>query len=80
MSRSRLLLPLAMLVPSLALTLWIIGYPMVDLARMSVHHVNRFGQVGTFIGYLNFSQVLDDPLFWASFWRTVSGTCDWPLH
>jgi len=63
-----------MLVPSLALAIWIIGYPVADLMRMSVHAVNRFGQVGNFIGALNFSGLLADSLFWDSFWRTVVWT------
>jgi len=74
MSRPHLLLPFVMLVPSLALAIWIIGYPVADLMRMSVHAVNRFGRVGNFVGALNFSEVLTDPLFWASFWRTVVWT------
>ena len=74
MSRPHLLLPFLMLAPSLALVVWIIGYPVADLMRMSVHAVNRFGQVGNFVGALNFAGLLDDPLFWASFWRTVIWT------
>ena len=50
MSRPHLLLPFAMLVPSLALVIWIMGYPVADLMRMSVHAVNRFGQAGNFVG------------------------------
>ena len=74
MSRPHLLLPFAMLAPSLMLVIWIIGYPVADLMRMSVHAVNRFGQVGNFVGALNFSKVFADPLFWASFWHTVIWT------
>lgn len=74
MSRPHLLLPFVMLAPSLVLAIWIIGYPVVDLMRMSVHAVNRFGQVGSFVGALNFSELFADPLFWASFWRTVEWT------
>jgi multiple sugar transport system permease protein len=74
MPRSHLLLPLLMLVPSLALVIWIIGYPVADLMRMSVHAVSRFGQVGNFVGALNFTKLFSDPLFWASFWRTVVWT------
>lgn len=74
MSRPHLLLPFAMLVPSLALVIWIMGYPVVDLMRMSVHAVNRFGQAGNFVGGLNFTKLFADPLFWASFRRTVIWT------
>jgi multiple sugar transport system permease protein len=75
MHRPHLLVPFAMLLPSLALVIWIIGYPVADLMRMSIHSVNRFGQVGNFVGALNYSKLLDDPLFWASFWRT----CVWTV-
>lgn len=63
-----------MLVPSMALALWIIGYPILDLVRMSVSSVNCFGQVGGFVGALNFGKLFADPLFWASFWRTIIWT------
>lgn len=74
MPRSYLLIPTVMLLPSLALVAWIIGYPIFDLINMSVHSVNRFGRVGAFIGGANFAELNDDPIFWASFWRTIIWT------
>ncbi len=74
MSRSHLLLPFVMLLPSFALVIWILGYPVADLLRMSVHVVNRFGQVGHFVGAINFTELFADALFWASFWRTAIWT------
>lgn len=62
--------PLAMIFPSLALAFFIIGYPLWDLVSTSVHEVNRFGQVLDFTGAENYVELLDDPLFMASLWRT----------
>ena len=66
--------PYWMILPSLALALWIIGYPIWDVARTSVHAVNRFGQLREFVGLANFQALLADPIFQASFWRTVVWT------
>src|ERR1019366_3275466 len=74
MPQTNLFIAFAMLVPSLALVAWIMGYPMVDLIWMSTHSVNRFGQVKGFVGASNFSELFADPIFWASFWRTVIWT------
>lgn len=62
--------PLAMIFPSLALAFFIIGYPLWDLVSTSVHEVNRFGQVLDFTGAENYVELIDDPLFMASLWRT----------
>ena len=74
MPRSTLFVPFVMILPSLALVTWIMGYPVFDLVRMSTHVVNRFGRVGTFVGGLNFAELAADPLFWASFQRTIVWT------
>lgn len=74
MARPYLIAPLVMLLPSVALVAWIIGYPIYDLVNMSLHAVNRFGQIKSFVGGLNFAQLADDPIFWGSFWRTVIWT------
>jgi len=73
MSERRPILPMGLMIPSLLLVLWIIGYPLYDLLIMSVHSVDRFAQVGGFVGSANFQKLFADPLFWASFWRT----CIW---
>jgi len=74
MYRASLVAPVAMLLPGFAIVLWIIGYPILDLIWMASHSVNRFGQVKGFIGLANFSELFADPIFWASFWRTVIWT------
>ena len=66
--------PLAMIFPSLALAFFIIGYPLWDLVSTSVHEVNRFGQVLGYTGADNYVELLDDPLFMASLWRTLVWT------
>ena len=66
--------PLAMILPSLALALFVIGYPIWDLVRTSLHEVNRFGMLRGFVGAENFAALLADPLFVASLWRTLVWT------
>lgn len=67
-------LPLWMIGPSLALALFIIGYPVIDLIRTASHEVNRFGQLREFIGFAHFAALFADPLFWGSLWRTLIWT------
>lgn len=66
--------PFWMILPSLALALFIIGYPLIDLIHTSLSEVNRFGQLRGFAGLANFEDVLEDPLFWGSLWRTLVWT------
>ncbi len=66
--------PLILTAPSLLLALFIIGYPLVDLATLASHQVNRFGMLRGFIGWRNFAEVLADPLFAGSLWRTLEWT------
>jgi multiple sugar transport system permease protein len=66
--------PYWMILPSIALALWIIGYPIWDVARSSVHAVNRFGQLREFVGLANFQALFADPIFQASFRRTIVWT------
>ncbi|MDX6748685.1 sugar ABC transporter permease [Geminicoccaceae bacterium 1502E] len=67
-------LALAMILPSVLLALWIIGYPILDVTRTSLHAVTRFGQLRGFVGLDNFIALLDDPVFLASLWRTLVWT------
>jgi len=67
-------LPLLMVLPSLALVGWIIGYPLYDTVRTSVHAVSRFGQVREFVGAANFAALFRDTIFWGSFGRTLIWT------
>ncbi|HTJ57888.1 MAG TPA: sugar ABC transporter permease [Devosiaceae bacterium] len=66
--------PLLMILPSLALALLIIGYPIIDLAWTSMQEVSRFGQLRGFDGFKNYADVLADPVFYSSLWHTVIWT------
>ncbi|MEM7045192.1 MAG: sugar ABC transporter permease [Pseudomonadota bacterium] len=63
-----------MVVPSLLLAFWIIGYPIYDVIMAAVHEVNRFGKLRDFVGFGNFETLAADPIFWASLWRTLVWT------
>ena len=66
--------PYLLILPSLLLTFWIVGYPVWDLANTSVHAVNRFGQLRDFAGLANFAKLFADPLFLPCLWRTLVWT------
>lgn len=63
-----------MILPSLALAFWIIGYPIYDVVMAAVHEVNRFGKLKDFVGIGNFLTLAADPIFWSSLWRTLIWT------
>lgn len=69
-----MLTALLMLLPSFALVAGIIGYPIADLIEMATHSVNRFGRIGGFVAAANFAELSRDPIFWASFRRTIVWT------
>ncbi len=52
-----------MILPSLALALFIIAYPFADIVNLSLHDVSRFGLLRAFIGLGNFRYILADPSF-----------------
>ena len=66
--------PVLMILPGLLLAIFIIGYPVLDLANTSLQEVSRFGQLRGFTGFDNFSEVFSDPLFYGSLYRTVIWT------
>ena len=66
--------PIAMILPGLFLAMFIIGYPVVDLAYTSLQEVSRFGKLQGFAGLANFAEVFADPLFWSSLYRTAIWT------
>ena len=66
--------PYLMVAPALVLTLWIVGYPVVEIVDMATHTVNRFAQIGHFVGWRNFLALPDDPIVIASLWRTLLWT------
>ena len=63
-----------MILPGLLLAMFIIGYPIFDLAYTSVHEVSRFGKLRGFAGFDNFAEVFSDPLFYGSLYRTMIWT------
>ena len=67
-------LPWLLVLPSLALALVVILYPLWEIARLSVSDVSRFGQMRGFIGSANFARVLPDPVFVAALLRTLEWT------
>ena len=66
--------PYLMVAPAVVLTVWIIGYPVVQIVDMAMHAVNRFAQIGHFAGWTNFDDLAGDPIFVASLWRTLLWT------
>ena len=66
--------PYLLILPSLLLAFWIIGYPIWDLAEMSLHSVTRFGQIKDFSGFANFSRLVAEPLFLECLIRTLVWT------
>ena len=66
--------PYLLILPTLVLTFWIIGYPLWDLVDMSTHAVTRFGQLKGFIGLANFAHLIAEPLFTGCLVRTLIWT------
>ncbi len=66
--------PLALVAPSLFLAAAVLGYPLWEIARLSVSDVSRFGLVHGFVGLANFYRVLEDPVFSAAVVRTLVWT------
>lgn len=66
--------PLWLILPSLALTALVIGYPVLDLAWTSFQEVSRFGQLRGFAGAANFTALLADPLFLSALRNTLIWT------
>ena len=71
MSPGRSLTPWLLIVPSFALALFIIGYPLYNIVFQSLHEVSRFGLIRGFCGLDNFRKVFADPVFIASLVRTL---------
>jgi multiple sugar transport system permease protein len=63
-----------MILPGLLLTAVIIGYPVIDLAWTSLHRVTRFGTILPGAGLVNYRDLIADPFFLASLWRTIIWT------
>jgi len=65
------LLPYLLLAPQLAVTLVFFFWPAGQALYMSLLSQDPFGQSVTFVGLANFREVLADPDYVASFWRTL---------
>ncbi len=65
------LLPYLLLAPQLAVTLVFFFWPAGQAVYMSVLQQDAFGQSVTFVGLDNFKEVLSDPDYRATLWRTI---------
>ncbi len=66
--------PWLLIVPSLALALFIISYPIFNIIWQSLHDVSRFGQIRDFSGLQNFLNVFGDPVFLSALKNTIIWT------
>ena len=67
-------MPLLLILPSLVLAVAIIIYPFFVILRLSFANVSPFGQLRGFVGWANYANVLTDPIFYGSLWRTLIWT------
>src|SRR5262245_56799495 len=70
----RVTAPYLLVLPSILLAFWIIGYPVFDMARMSVQQVNRFGLTTGFVGFANYDRLFGHVLFLDCLIRTLVWT------
>lgn len=61
------------LLPTAAIMLTILGFPLIETARLSVTNTKLIG-TGDFVGIDNFGMLLSDPLFWRTLGRTIIWT------
>ncbi len=66
--------PWLLIVPSFALALFIISYPLFHIVYQSLHEISRFGVVRAFSGLANFSDVFASSVFQAVALRTLVWT------
>lgn len=74
MNRSVFTNPYVLIAPAFLLAAFIILWPLFQIGEISLNSVNRFGQLKGFAGLENFTEVLADPQFLASLWRTAIWT------
>ncbi len=67
--------PYLLIMPSFLLSIFVIGYPIFDVIRMSVFKVNRFGKLIEFNGIDNFIKAFGDDIFI----QTIGQTAIWTL-
>lgn len=66
--------PYLLVLPAILFSFWIIGYPIYDLAQMSLHNVNRFGATSAFNDFNNYNRLFSHQLFMGSLIRTLVWT------
>lgn len=66
--------PYLLVLPSILFAFWIIGYPIFDLAQMSLQTVNRFGTTTGFNDFSNYSRLFSHQLFLGCLYRTLVWT------
>jgi len=74
MKKSILVNPYVLIAPGFLLAGFIILWPLWELGNIATADVNRFGQLRGFVGFDNFLNVMADPDFIASLWRTAIWT------
>jgi multiple sugar transport system permease protein len=67
--------PYLLIAPSFFLSIFVIGYPIFDVLRMSVFKVNRFGKLQKFNGLGNFIKAFSDDVFI----QTIGQTAIWTV-
>ena len=65
------LVPLALLVPQLAITFVFFVWPGFQSIRSSLFEQDAFGLAEQFVGFANFARILSDPAYLSSFWITI---------
>ncbi|OSP55898.1 ABC transporter permease [Pseudoruegeria sp. SK021] len=67
-------MPYLLIAPALVLAAVIVLWPLTVIGNISLHDVNRFGQLRGFSGLANFAELWRDPDFIATLWRTLIWT------
>ncbi|WP_086052565.1 carbohydrate ABC transporter permease [Pseudoruegeria sp. SK021] len=73
-ARRRHAVPYLLIAPALVLAAVIVLWPLTVIGNISLHDVNRFGQLRGFSGLANFAELWRDPDFIATLWRTLIWT------
>jgi len=66
--------PYLLILPSILFAFWIIGYPIFDMAQMSLQTVNRFGGMTGFNDFGNYDRLFSHQLFLGCLYRTLVWT------
>ena len=66
--------PYLLVLPSILFAFWIIGYPIFDMAQMSLQTVNRFGATSGFNDFGNYNRLFSHQLFLGCLYRTLVWT------